>query len=373
MANKVKKEGGINLAQGIPAFQPPKELIQALSNCVEQPVHQYAPGTGNLDLIKQLEVRYEEFGLDATNFLITNGATEAISLLYTYIHKLEGKEFTSLAFDPVYESYKHLPRIFNAGFVAFPLGQDLVIDFDALEERIRNEKVRLIFISSPGNPLGKIWSREELERIVKIAANNHCYIIIDAVYYDLYFDKKPWLPLMDMPEHVFYVNAFSKKFSITGWRIGYMATHASHQEAIRDIHDYIGLCAPSVFQQALALYLQENNWGKEYCSWINAQLKKNYRTFCNALSELGFTVQEAQGGYFVWCALPEKYKNGFEFAVELYEKEKVAVVPGIHFTTKGGGFIRVNIARTDEEIEEGVKRIRRFVNSEISFGASKVM
>ena len=131
MANKVKSEGGINLAQGIPAFEPPQELLQILQQIVFDKVHQYAPGTGNHQLLNQLEKHYN---IHKNQFLIVNGATEAISLLVTYILQLVNTKFSILAFDPVYESYKHLPRIFNLPFTSFQLSENGEVDFAKLEK-----------------------------------------------------------------------------------------------------------------------------------------------------------------------------------------------------------------------------------------------
>ena len=247
MANKVKSEGGINLAQGIPAFAPPSKLLEILQQNVFENIHQYAPGKGNHLLLKKLE---EQYKIPQEQFLMVNGATEAISLLFTYIKNLINDDFSVLAFDPVYESYKHLPRIYKIPFNTFSINDNNNIDFDILENRINKQNVKLILLASPGNPYGKIWSKNEIDTLIEICHKNRVYIIVDAVYSDLYFDKPPYFPLHINSEYIFYVNAFSKKFSITGWRIGYLIAHQLHMKGIMDIHDYTGLCAPSILQQS---------------------------------------------------------------------------------------------------------------------------
>ena len=159
MANKVKSEGGINLAQGIPAYDPPKELLNILEKIVHNNIHQYAAGRGNMKLLEQLEKHYN---IPANQFLIVNGATEAISLLVTYLKKIITDNFSVLSFDPVYESYKHLPRIFNLPFINFQLNSNSEIEFNALEESIIQNNVKLILLASPGNPLGKVWTENEV-------------------------------------------------------------------------------------------------------------------------------------------------------------------------------------------------------------------
>lgn len=359
MANKVKSEGGINFAQGIPAFDPPKELLDCLSKNVYNPIHQYAPGVGNHKLLSLLEQHYNVL---RANFLMVNGATEAISLLFIYLLKLITEKFAVLAFDPVYESYKHLSRIYNLPFIAQQLKADGSIGFNELELNIETNNVRLILLASPGNPLGKVWSKTEVEKLLEICNRNNTYIIFDAVYADLYFDAKPYFPIREMNDKVFYVNAFSKMLSITGWRVGYLIAHEKHMPDIRDVHDYTGLCVPSVLQQAVADYLEQFNYGTEYTKVLREKLRKNYKVISNELQKLGFEVFNAQGGYFVWASLPKGFESGLEFALKLYDKEKVAVVPGIHFSENGSKIIRVNIARNEDEIEKGIQAIARFVN-----------
>lgn len=361
MANKVKKEGGINLAQGIPAFDPPKELLNILKSVIDQPIHQYAPGTGNINLVKALAAQYAEYNIHANNLILVNGATEAISLIYTYINNINTKPFASLAFDPVYESYKNLPKIFNNPFVVMPLDENHSVDFHKLEENIIAHNIKIIFIASPGNPLGKVWTKKEIDRLIQIVEKHNIYLIFDAVYSELYFEDKPYEPLNIISPNVFYVNAFSKKLSITGWRLGYLITHESHRSKILDIHDYIGLSSPSLLQQAVFEYLDQYNFGKEYCIELRKTLAENYNFLAQELKNIGFKILDAQGGYFVWCQLPDKLNDGFEFAIKLYENTKVACVPGIHFSENGKRFVRFNIAQQPEVLKEATNSIKDFL------------
>lgn len=359
MANKVKSNGGINLAQGIPAFEPPQELLKILEQIAHDNVHQYAPGTGNHQLLDQLAKHYNQ---PSDQFLIVNGATEAISLLVIYIKNLLETEFSILAFDPVYESYKQLPRIFNLPFINFKLDENYHVDFNSLEKSIVEKNVKLIILASPGNPLGKVWSKNDIVALTRICTKHKIYIIFDAVYSDLYFEEQPYLPIGELNEYLFYVNAFSKKFSITGWRVGYLLSHKKHMNSIMDIHDYTGLCAPSLLQQALAIYVDKYNFGDDYTKDLRDKLQINYKQLATELELLGFKNSRAQGGYFVWTELPEKFNCGLEFAFNLYEKEKVAVVPGIHFSENGKRFVRINIARQPYEISMAISKIKKFIN-----------
>ena len=179
MSNKVKTYGGINLAQGIPGFDPPKELTNILSNISNDNLHQYAPGNGNNELLELLLTKYqEEFPFAKENFLILQGATEALSLLYIYFSKIIPKPFSALAFDPVYESYKYLPEIFNTDFISFSFESDSSIDFEKLEKACVNNNVKVIFLGSPGNPYGKIWTKSEINFLLDLSERLNIYIVL---------------------------------------------------------------------------------------------------------------------------------------------------------------------------------------------------
>lgn len=358
MSNLVKEYGGINLAQGIPGFMPPKELLDILNSLTHKAVHQYAPGTGNKSLKEELSNHYNNFNTD--DFLITNGGTEAITIIFTYLMKILPDNFTTLAFDPVYEVYNNIPAIYNKKFISFSFDNDGNIDFQKLRNTIRENNVKLIFINTPGNPYGRFWSKKEFDIIIKMAKEENFYIILDAVYNELYFEEKPYLPLDNLNENIFYINSFSKLFSVTGWRIGYLVADKSHMSKIQQIHDYIGLCSPSILQEALALFIKESHFGKEYVSFLRENLKVSFNLLKPELEQLGFEIPETKGGYFIWAKLPNKYNDSFDFAMNLYNKEKLAVIPGIHFSENCNNYIRLNIARNTNEIKEAISRIKAF-------------
>ncbi|MCT4601154.1 MAG: pyridoxal phosphate-dependent aminotransferase [Marinifilaceae bacterium] len=361
MSNLVKENGGINLAQGIPGFQPPIELLDILKDISHNDIHQYAPGVGNKKLKQELVKFYSKYkDFSADDFLITNGGTEAITIIFTYIMQLYNNKFSCLAFDPVYEVYNNLPKIFNKDFFSFSYNEDYSIDFEKLENTIKDNNIRLVFINTPGNPYGRFWTKEEFDKMIALSHKLDFYIILDAVYNELYFKEKPYLPMEKLDDRIFYINSFSKRLSVTGWRIGYFITHEKHRLALQQIHDYIGLCSPSILQEALAIYLNKYDFGNKYVENLRMRLNNAYTKLHNALIDMNFEIPSSKGGYFVWAKLPESYKNGFETTMDLYTQKKVAVIPGIHFSEKCNNYLRLNIAREDAEIDEAIKLMKEF-------------
>lgn len=362
MGNKVKEKGGINLAQGLPGFEPPRELLTILKENIDKDVHQYPPANGNAKLVKLLVEKYGNFyPFKNDNFLITQGATEAISLIFIYLYTILEKPFSVLSFDPSYESFRNLPAIFHQEFVPFQLDDTGVIEFAELEKTIIESQAKAIILSTPGNPYGKTFTRDEFYKLIQLSMKYNCFLIIDAVYRDLYYETPTYIPFDKFSDQVFYINSFSKMFSITGWRIGYFIAHENQMKKIRSVHDYIGLCAPSLLQQSIADYMEDYNKGEDYIEAIREKMRSLFFFMRKGLLDIGFDVPKIDGGYFIWCKLPGKYESGFKFAIDLYEKMKVAVVPGIHFSDQAEKYIRINIAREKDELEEALERICDFV------------
>jgi aspartate/methionine/tyrosine aminotransferase len=363
MSNLVKENGGINLAQGIPAFSPPRELLEELENLITENVHQYAPGLGINKLREQIHQKFikQNASININNIMITNGATEAISLTYTYLlNTSPNRKLTSASITPSYESYLQLPNIFGQKHIEIEENMISCNDFSTLIEK---ENIKLLFIGLPGNPLGKILSEIQLNQIFEYSLKYDINIIFDNVYEDFLFKKSKYKILEKLDNNIFYINSFSKIFSITGWRIGFLIAKENNIKKIAKIHDYIGLSSPTILQEALASFIKKTNFGADYINKIKDKLQSNYQFLSEELKVLGFKIHKAHGGYFIWAELPENTKNAKDFCLNLYEKEKVAIVPGIHFSDKAIRFVRINIAREETEIKESIKRIKIYLNS----------
>jgi aspartate/methionine/tyrosine aminotransferase len=356
-SNLVKTNGGINLAQGIPGFQPPDELIEILKQTADSNIHQYAPGIGNFNLLKQLSANYN---VELDNLLVVQGATEGLSLIYTYLLKKLNGDFAVMAIEPAYESYSRLPAIFGQKFVGFTLtnGEIDIIEF---RKTITDNNIKVVFTATPGNPYGNVLTEREINAILKMAEELGFYLVLDMVYSELFYDTKPYLPILGKSQNLFYVNSFSKSLCITGWRVGYIIASAEHTVELRAIHDYIGLCAPSLLQEALAQFLIQNENGKTFIANFRETIKNNFNLMSQGLIELGFQVPPTQGGCFVWAKMPTNFPDGFLFANELYSKTKVAIIPGEHFGQNYSIWVRLNIARETKEVENGLAHISKFV------------
>lgn len=355
----VKTHGGTNLAQGIPGFQPPELLLRLLSELLSEPVHQYAPPFGNLKLLGQIDQMYQgSYNPEISRFFVVNGATEAISLIYTYLNRKLGDELSVLTFSPAYESYIHLPHIFGNKLILQPLEPDGSIDTMLLEGLLKEHHIKLLFLSSPGNPWGIIPDQQTMKRVTELCEQHECYLIIDAVYSEIWFgNQQPWYPIATLSPYVFFVNSFSKLLSVTGWRLGYFLTHHSHFQRLKEIHDYIGLCSPSPFQEAIARFLANPDELREYTGWVRTRIAENYHPRKTQLEAHDFSIPDHHGGYFIWAQCPAHIHSGVQFAVDLYNHHRTAVIPGKHFGNDWERYIRINMAMPEEVVEAGINAI----------------
>ncbi|HPR64423.1 MAG TPA: pyridoxal phosphate-dependent aminotransferase [Thermoanaerobaculia bacterium] len=358
------RHGGVNLAQGRPGFSPPEELVTSLREILREPdVHQYAPGNGDFDLLESIAGLYKSpVPLTPDHVLVVNGATEAMSLIFLMLASDPARKGAVLSFSPLYESYPKLGSIFSRPFIEVPVDPDtLAIDLDRVEDLVVRHEVKIILVASPGNPLGRIWTREEWSRLREISLQHDVHVLHDAVYEAIYF-REPPRPTIDpeFPGHLF-ISAFSKTLCITGWRIGYIIADADTMERLRAVHDYTGLSSPYLLQRAIARYLALPRALKTFTRDLRVRCRHSFTRLKNGLSELGFRVSPAEGGMFLWARLPEGYDDGYEFAVRLFEASKVAVVPGENFMASPSPYIRLNIAQELPTIDEALDRMGEFI------------
>lgn len=357
-----QKEGGINFAQGRPGYFPPQELLDILRNLnYEKNLHQYAPGRGDFYLLQETERIYKNVNkkIKKENILITLGATEGIALSYSFLFN-KFKDFSILSFEPFYESYPKIAKFLKIPIFSVPLNPfNLKFDKKKLEEIVSNKNVKGIILSSPGNPLGKIFKEEEIKFLLNLMKKRNGFLIFDGVYENIYFEEKPYNPLKDGFDNLIFISSYSKTLSITGWRVGYLIAEKRIIEEISSIHDFTHLSAPYILQRAISCFLK-NEEVEDYLINLRKNLYNSYNFLKEKLEEKSFKVSKVEGGMFAWVKLKEKYKNSLDYSKKLFLKKKVAVVPGINFSNKAKKFIRINLSIPFEEFEKGVLRILEF-------------
>src|SRR5262245_41040229 len=247
--------GGVNLAQGLPDFDPPKELVEALARAIAVPAnHQYGWTWGLPALRAAVSAKTERInGIDSdpeTEVTITCGVSEAVAASVLALTE-PGDE--AIILEPWYENY--VPACVLAGvkprFVALS-EPDFRLDARKLARAV-TPKTRLILVNTPGNPSGRVFSLEELGEIARICQRHGIVAVTDEIYEHIWFDGRRHVSLGSLPgmeDRTVTLSGLGKTYAVTGWRVGWAVAAAPLTALVRKVHDYLPICAPTPFQQA---------------------------------------------------------------------------------------------------------------------------
>ena len=367
MTRKAIKNNAINLSQGMPDFSPPLELIKGIEKGIEEDEHQYSVTYGRVDLREKIAKKLQEYNkviVDPYDELtITCGASEAIaSSILAIINP--GDEI--LILEPWYENYVPISYLAHGKPVFIPLEENT---YNVEEERLKNsitKNTKAIIINSPHNPTGKVFSSDEFKFISDLCIDHNIIAITDEIYEYIIFDNLEHQSIGSidcMYDKTITISGFSKTFSVTGWRIGYVAACKEIMDGIRKVHDYLTVCAPSLLQHAS---LNAFKLDASYFRDLRNRYQINRDYFYNQLSNLGMKVFKPEGAYYMFANISQFGMNDVIFADFLVKDEGVATVPGSSFYNNnknnknpGSDYIRFSISQKLETLKQAIERIKR--------------
>ena len=352
--------GGVNLAQGLPNFDPPAPVREALVRALEEPgIHQYSFTWGEprfRQAIAEKCARFNAIRADPDlNVTVTCGVSEAIVASVLALTE-PGDEVVML--EPWYENY--VPACALAGvrprFVSLD-EPDFALDPEKLR-RAFNPKTRLILLNTPGNPSGRVLNREDLRVISELCQKHGVLAVVDEIYEHLWFDGHRHVSLGSLPgmeDRTVTLSGLGKSYAVTGWRIGWAVAAKDLTALVRKVHDYLTVCAPAPFQEAgrTALALPDS-----YYEEMRSAYARKRKVLLASLAGAGFAFSPPEGAYYVMAdASPLGWTDDWEFLDFLARKVGVLGVPGSSFysspKSKGGGKtkLRFNFAKTDETLQ----------------------
>ena len=360
--------GAINLSQGFPDFDPPKEMMDALAEAAVKGPHQYSITFGAKDFRDALAQKQEKAlgrKIDPeTEIVVTCGSTEAMMCAMMTICNPGDKV---LVFSPFYENYGADAILSGAEPVYIPLvPPDYGFDMERIEQGFR-EGAKALILCNPSNPCGKVFTREELEGIARLAIRYDAWVITDEVYEHIVYEPNRHICMASLPgmfEHTVTCNSLSKTYSVTGWRLGYIIGPERFIENARKVHDFLTVGAAAPLQQAAVA-------GLKLPETYYAELKELYthkrNKFLEGLDEAGLKHNIPQGTYFVMADISEflslprfRDYSDLEFCEWMIREIGVAAVPGSSFFREEvNHLIRFHFARQDEVLEEAAYRMGR--------------
>ena len=355
-------EDVISLGIGEPDFVTPDPILQEGIASLGRGETQYTSNSGTIELRTALSRKIESlYGLhyDPENeILISVGVSEALYLAMTAL--LDPGDEVIIP-EPCFVSYA--PEVTFAGgtpvTVATHVRDDFQVTADAIAAAI-TPKTKAILLGYPNNPTGAVMTRKIMAEIASVAEQNDLLIISDEIYDRLVYGIEhicvPALP--GMRDRTILLGGFSKNYAMTGWRIGYACANPDLLAAMRKVHQYTIMSAPTTAQAAALVALEQ---GEAHVERMRQEYDRRRRLIVDGFNSLGLLCFEPLGAFYAFPSVAASGMSSNDFAMRLLEEEEVAVVPGDAFGPSGAGFVRASYATAYEKIEEALNRFERFM------------
>lgn len=353
----------IHFEIGRPDFDTPEYIKKACIESIERGDVFYTSNFGDMKL-REAVAKYLNYHnhipYTKDNVLITVGLSEAIFDVLTVILD-EDDEI--LVPNPVWVNYVNVPNLLKAKPISYDLLEknNYQPNIEELKSKI-TPKTKAIVLISPNNPTGSILKKDTLEKIAELAIENDLLVLADEVYERLIFDGEKHISIASLPnmiDRTITLNGFSKAFSMTGWRLGYVAAPVELITQVNKIHQHNVICAPSFVQKAAITALQDEK------NEVEDMVKEYTRRRDYAVAAInkidGISCLCPKGALYIFINISELHKSSQEVADFLIENEKIALVPGSVFGSNGDEYLRMSFANSYENIVEGCKRLKKGV------------
>ena len=370
MTRLAMEHDAINLSQGFPDFDPPLALREAAVKAILDGNNQYSPTWGHPRLRQKLAEQYTArlgWSVDpASHVTVTCGVTEAINAAMLAILN-PGDEV--LIIEPAHENY--IPSAIFAGAkpVAVPMeAPEYRLDPDRLAGAV-TPRTRALLLNTPHNPTGRVFDAEELAGVIDLVVRHNLVLITDEIYDRILYDGRQHIfpgGLEPLLERTITVGGLSKTFAITGWRLGYVIAPALLSAAVRPVHDFLTVCAPTPLQVAAVTAL---DFPQDYYDTMLADYHRRRGLMMEILEEVGFVAPIPEGAYYVLAdysqvPVPQAQWDSTRFAVWMVEEVGIAVVPGtVFYSLPGYGdrSVRFAFPKKPETLRAARERMRQML------------
>lgn len=354
------KYGAVNLSQGFPDFDPPKEILDRLAEVAHEDYHQYSITWGAQNFREALAAKQTHYmgrAIDPdSEIVVTCGSTEA---MMTAMMTVTNPGDKVVIFSPFYENYGADTILSGAEPIYVPLTPpDFNFDPEVLEDAFRQHPKALI-LCNPSNPCGKVFTRAELETIAALANKYDVYVITDEVYEHIVYAPHTHTYFATLPgmwERTISCSSLSKTYSVTGWRLGYVIAPAPIIERAKKVHDFLTVGAAAPLQEAVIPGLK---FGQDYYDDLLQKYTHKRDLFCKGLDDLGLVHNIPQGAYYVMLDISAfGYDSDLQFCEDLAAKVGVGAVPGSSFFREPvNHLIRFHFAKKDDTLNEALNRL----------------
>ena len=365
MSIECERLGGINLAQGVCDTEVPESVRRGAQRAIDEGVNSYTRYDGVLALREAIARKLFEFNRvradPSTDIIVSAGSTGSF---YCACVALLDPGDEVILFEPYYGYHLNtllaveaIPRFVKTHPPKWE------IDWDELSAAI-NAGTKAIVLNTPANPSGKIFSEQDLFRIAELACRHDLFVFTDEIYEHFRYDERPHLSpaiLPGMEDRTITISGLSKTYSITGWRIGYSASHADWAKAIGHVNDLVYVCAPAPLQMGVAEGLKELD--SSFYLALSSEYQRKRDRLCHSLLIAGLTPYVPAGAYYVLADVSSvPGRDSREKAMFLLRETRVASVAGEAFyhDSDGENLVRFCFAKKDAELDEACRRVEGF-------------
>ena len=354
------KYGAVNLSQGFPDFEPPRELLERLAEVTGEDFHQYSITWGAQNFREALaEKQSRLMGVDIDpneNVVVTCGSTEAMMAAMMTVANPGDKV---IVFSPFYENYGADTILSGAEPIYVPLyPPEFNFDPNELEAAFR-QKPKALILCNPSNPCGKVFTYDELKIIADLAEKYDAFVITDEVYeHIIYAPHKHtyFASLPNMWERTISCSSLSKTYSITGWRLGYIIAPPHIIDVAKKVHDFLTVGAAAPLQEAAVTGLR---FGDDYYRQLAEKYTEKRDLFLKGLDDIGISHTTPQGAYYVLLDISEfGFDSDLDFCEKLAEKVGLGAVPGSSFFRENvNHLIRLHFAEKNDTLNVALNRL----------------
>ncbi len=363
-ALKAKGLDIISFGAGEPDFDTPDIIKKKAVEAIESGFTKYTPASGIPDLKKEIVKKFKaENGLryNESQIVISCGAKHSLYNIFQVLLN-EGDEVLIPA--PFWLSYPEMVKLAGGSPVILQTTQKagFKITADEIQKSI-TDKTKALILNSPSNPTGTVYNKDELKKISDVLVKNSLYVISDEIYENLIYDGLTHISIASLNEKIsslsIVVNGVSKSYSMTGWRIGYLAACEQIAKAISTLQSH-STSNPTSFSQIGALWALRE--GREEIRKMVSAFSKRRDLIINELSSISkINPFKPSGAFYVFCDISKTGISSIDFATRLLDEANVAVIPGEPFGNPN--YIRLSFAVNDKTIIEGIKRIKNWVDN----------
>ena len=356
-AKELQQQGAdiVHLEVGEPDFDVPPCVAEAVQEAYRNHCTHYTHSLGDIELRNEISALYgREYGVEVNPdcIVVTSGSSPAILMLMLLLCNVDSEVILS---NPGYACYKNFVLAAHAKPVYVPLlaGNGFQYKIEDIKSRI-SERTAAIFINSPMNPTGTLLE----ERFLRQLSTLNVPIVSDEIYHGLVYEGRAH-SILEYTPHAFVLNGFSKRFAMTGLRLGYLIAPEKYMPALWKMQQNFLICASSTAQKAaLAALRDKSTYTKDMVETYNARRVYMMRR----LREMGFRIPaDPQGAFYIFADASDFTQDSLAFAFDVLEKAHVGITPGVDFGSQGQGYVRFSYANSIENIEKGMDRLAEYL------------